>query len=144
MQTKMSLVHTSTILASVRRSAWLPWLTKKINLPTNRGTPEGPETLVQEYLTWEFDYFGFKIVGTLFSHVLKNKKQKNDYTKLNPKYLDFPCRELSNGSLGNCCSPHGHFGNCFLRVCLYWGSNSAVNWDITSSLNSMNVTYIKS
>ena len=71
-----------------------------INSRTNRGTSEGSETSEQEYLTRRILFFGFKFVGALFSHVLKNKRPKKYYTKLNQKYLDSSCRELSNGGLG--------------------------------------------
>ena len=39
-------------------------------------------------------------VGTLFSHVLKNKRSKMHPTKIVTADLDSPRRELSNGGLG--------------------------------------------
>ena len=47
--------------------------------------------------------------GTLFSHVLKNKRQKNEFTKLNPKKIVSPHQDLSNS--GRCSQPLRLFGN---------------------------------
>ena len=50
-----------------------------------------------------------------------------DFTKTCRADLDFPHRELSKGGLGFLsCSLSDIFGNLFC-VCLYWGSNPAVD-----------------
>ena len=44
-------------------------------------------------------------VGTLFSHVSKNKTATLDFTKIVTADLNFPRQELSNGGLGIVVTP---------------------------------------
>ena len=48
----------------------------------------------------ESDSFGHIFVSASLKYIFWKKRPKIHFTKVYPKYLDFPCRELSNGGLG--------------------------------------------
>ena len=52
-------------------------------------------------------------VRTLFSLVLKNKRSKNDHTKIVWIDLDSPCRKLSNGGLESVVTGYDWLANWF-------------------------------
>ena len=70
---------------------------EKINFRTNQGISEQPETSEKEYSTGQIRfcwvYFGLNVIWKVIF-----EKEAN-HTKMNPKDLDFPHRELSNGGL---------------------------------------------
>ena len=97
--------------------------------PTNQGTSEGPLTSEQEYLTRVIRLFWVHLDLDIIWKVIYEKEVKMDHTKMNPKYLDSSCQEVYNRGLGIViCSPSGSLGNWFF-VCLYWGTNLAVQLD---------------
>ena len=76
-------------------------LTNKKSIPEQTEAPEkGLRPQQTSIRRGESNSFGSKFVVAHFSHVLKNKRPKNDHTKLDPKYSDSPRRKLFNGDLG--------------------------------------------
>ena len=77
------------IVATARKNtaAGLP---KKINLPTNRGTSEGPETSVLELSTRRIQPRWAFFCKSIIEDVPKHNPAENDDTKKCPPGLDAP------------------------------------------------------
>ena len=77
------------------------WNTLKINSRTNRGTSEGSETSADEYSTSRIQFCVVCFcLGIIWKVILKKKRSKIHFTKIDQADLDSPHRELSNGGLG--------------------------------------------
>ena len=87
-----NIEHTHTSLTFFKKS--------KINLPTNQGTSEGPETLALEYSTRQIWIW---LVQSFFWQYLERYFEKEiimDDTKMNYRDLDSPHWELAARCLG--------------------------------------------